>query len=835
MRSRELPRGREHAAAAMLEQLAAIVESSDDAIIGKALDGTILSWNAAAQRMYGYAATEVLGRRVSVIVPAEYARELESILVAVGRGERVEHLETVRRHKDGSRVDVSVTVSPIRDATGQVIGASAIARDIRERKRAEAQLRAKDEALEQTCGLLERAEALSRTGSWILTLGDPPGLFWSKEAYRLLGIAESTELTFELFFSHVHPDDRELVSGTMAAAVTAHRAYEVEHRMIAVDGTTRWVQVWAEPEYADDGTPVRVVGVAQDITERYEADEAMRASEQRFRLLAENARDLIFRYVVAPTRYFEYVSPASLAVTGFTPDELYADPTLIDRLIGPDQTEAIEHLVDTERLAEAVDVAVRRKDGSTAWVSQQLSPVYDADGVVVALEGISRDITRRKEAEDQLQHQGLHDALTGLPNRVLLRDRIMFASAQAGHDHSSVIVVAFDLDDFKLVNDTHGSTTGDHVLRELADRLTHAMTPDETVARTGSDEFVVVGRVGNEEEALDFVDRVREVCAAPIGVDGVELFVRGSLGVAIAAPPVTADDVLRDADLALSRAKLPGSNGRVEYFDAAMRGRTSERFALIGDLHRAMERNEFALHYQPIVRLTTGRIVGAEALIRWHHPDRGLVVPTDFIGIAEDTGQIIEIGGWVLREACRQLTAWTTIDAALGDLALSVNVSQQQLRVPGVADAIADTVARSGVDPTRITLELTESVLADDLDSLRLLLGGLRELGLRVAVDDFGTGYSSLAYLKHLPLDTLKIDQAFIKDLGVDPYDGAIVASALSVARAVGLFVVAEGVETREQLAGLRALNCDAVQGFFVSRPLPADEFRDLASSGSTW
>ncbi len=835
MRNKEFAPIRDTMARATLEQLAAIVESSNDAIIGEALDGTILSWNAAAERMYGWSATEVLGRRMSVIVPSERAREFESVLAAVARGERVERLASVRRHKDGSGVDVSVTVSPIHDADGRVAGASSIARDIGERTRAEAQLRARDAALEQTLGLLEKAETLSRTGTWILTLGEPRGLFLSKECHRILEIDESTAITIELFMSIVHPGDRDQLRESLIGALAGRRVFELDLRILWRDGSIRWLHVWAEPECEADGTPRRVIGVAQDVTERYTADAAIRASEQRFRLIAENAADLIYRYALVPSPHFEYVSPASRAVTGFTPEELYDDPTLIDRLVDSANSARLEERYQADLLDEPVDVAVRRKDGSLGWVNQQLTLIRDDDGQLIAVEGISRDITRRKEAEDRLAHQVLHDALTGLPNRLLLGDRLTLVSAQAERDHRSVIVVAVDLDDFKLVNDTHGQAAGDVVLGELAARLRVATTPDETVARTGSDEFVALGSVANDAEALDFVERVRSVTAEPVGVGDEGLFVRASLGVAVDRPPATSDDLLRDADLALARAKRSTGNARVEYYDAEMRRRSNERFALISDLHRAIERSEFELYYQPVVRLSTGGIIGAEALIRWNHPVRGRINPVDFIGAAEDTGQIVEIGLWALGDACRQLAAWSEREPALADLGVSVNVSVQQLRVPGVADAIAEVVARAGVDPGRLTLEMTESVLADDLDSIRGLLARFHADGLRIAVDDFGTGYSSLAYLKSLPFDTLKIDQAFIKGLGVDPYDGAIVESALTVARAIGLFVVAEGVETREQLAELRALKCEAVQGYFVARPLPAEEFRSLAASRPTW
>ncbi len=828
-RARDLPRS------GMLEQFAAIVESSDDAIVGKALDGTILSWNLAAARMYGYSAQEVLGRRISLIVPPEQARELESILRVVGRGDRVDHLETVRMRRNGSRFDVSVTVSPIRNELGTIVGASAIARDISERKHTEAILRAKEKEIEQTCGFLERAEAMSRTGTWILGLGDPPTLSWSKECFRLLGMDETTPLTVELFFSLVHPDDRERLSTVMATAIAEHRSYEVEHRLVAADGSLRRLHVWAQPDYDDEGVAVRVLGVAQDITDRYEADEALRASERRFRLLAENAVDFIFRYELLPEPHFDYASPASLEVTGYAPDELYEDPSLIDRLVDPRHTAEMSELLVAGGLTDPMDVEVHRRDGTVGWASQQLTFVYDDDGQLLAVEGISRDITCRKRAEEQLAHQGLHDALTGLPNRLLLRDRLDLALTRSEREQDSVVVVALDLDDFKLINDTHGQEAGDSVLVSIAERLGAAVAQQDTLARTGSDEFIVVAESTSDDEVLVLVERVRGVLRTPVHTEGADLYVHGSIGVATGGSSASAASLLRDADLALSRAKQGHERDSVEFFNPDMCARTDQRFALISDLHRALECDEFLLRYQPVLKLPEGRITGAEALIRWDHPRRGLVSPAEFIAIAEETGHIIEIGAWVLETACAQLAAWSNLDATMAELSMAVNVSVHQLRAPGAVLRINEIVTRSGIDPTRLTLEITESVFMDDVEQFRQILVQLRELGIRIAVDDFGTGYSSLIYLKQLPFDTLKIDQAFTKGLGIDPYDGAIVASALTLARAMGLNVVAEGVETSAQLAELRALNCAEVQGYYVSKPISPEDLRSLVSAHRRW
>jgi diguanylate cyclase (GGDEF)-like protein/PAS domain S-box-containing protein len=822
--------------ASISEQYDAIVDSTDDAIVGTNLDGTILSWNAGAERMYGFSAEEARGQPLSLIVPADHAGEIVRVLHSVARGGRVDHLETVRTRRDGTRFEVCLTASGIRDLSGRVVGKSAIARDISASKGADTLLHASQAALADAHGFLDKAERLSRTGTWILDLGDDPSLTWSKECYRTLGLDETTPITFESFLSLVHPDDRENLGATMSLAFAEHRAYEIEHRMVASDGGVRWLHVWAEPEYNERGEPVRVLGVAQDITERYAADEALRASERRFRLLAENARDFIFRFALVPEPRFEYVSSASVAITGFTPEELYSDPSLTADLIAPGHVQEMENLLLAGGLSEPLDVAVRRKDGATVWVSQQLTFVRDDSGTLIAIEGIIRDITERKRAEEELAYAGLHDGLTGLPNRVLLRDRLELARTRAHDQGHSVIAVALDLDDFTLINDTHGHDTGDSVLVAVAALLTSASTNDATVARTGSDEFVVIDNdsAGNAAAAA-FVDRVRVALLQPIRSNGAELFVHARIGVAVDEPAAAPETLLRNADIALARAKEQRTGSGVEFFNSEMRTRTNDRFALVGDLHQALGREEFELRYQPIVRLADDRIVGAEALIRWHHPERGPISPADFIPLAEDTGVIVEIGAWVLDHACMQLGRLSTTDPALAELHMSVNVSVKQLRSPGIVNIIAEAVARAGIAPERLTIEMTESVFVDDLDAIRDVLKQLRTLGVRIAVDDFGTGYSSLAYLKHLPLDALKIDRNFIEGIATDPCDEAIVAGALSVSRVLGLFAVAEGVETREQLAALRTLGCDAAQGFLFSEPITDGELAALVIARPSW
>jgi diguanylate cyclase (GGDEF)-like protein/PAS domain S-box-containing protein len=813
------------------EQYDALLESTADAIVATSLDATILRWNGAAERMFGYPAEQALGQRLSLIVPADRAGETVRMLHSVGQGARVDRLETVRTRRDGSRFDAGLTVTPVRESSGRIVGALLVTRELDASRHRAAPARTDRMVLVETQSLLEKAERLGQIGTWIFELGDAPSLFWSKECYRMLGIAEGTPATSDLFLSLVDPDGRDLAKAAMVAGIAEHRSYEIDHRLVRRDGTVRWLHAWAEPEYDERGNPVRLLGLLQDITERHEADDALRASERRFRLLAENARDLIFRLALAPAPHGEYFSPASVAITGYTPEELYANPLLATGLIAPEHVQNMEALLLADALSEPIDVTVRRKDGSIIWVSQQLTFVKDAAGTLIAVEGIVRDITDRKRIEQDLAYAGLHDALTALPNRLLLHDRVDTARDRARAEGRSVIVVALDLDDFTLINDTHGHDTGDAVLIAVAGALSAATRGHATVARTGSDEFVVVGDdITDAGSAFTFVDRLRDALLQPIKYNGAELFVHARLGATVDDVSTSPESLLRNADIALARAKQQRTGRGVEFFNADMRTRTNERFALVNDLHRALERNEFALRYQPIIRLADERVIGAEALIRWVHPERGVMSPAEFVPLAEDTGLIIEIGAWVLEHACRQLRDWTDTDPGLGQLGMAVNVSVKQLRSPSIVRTVTDALSKAGIAPDRLTIEMTESVFVDDLETIRGVLAQLRALGVHIAVDDFGTGYSSLTYLKHLPLDTLKIDQSFVDGLGRDSCDEAIVASALGISRALGLSAVAEGVETPAQLAVLRTLGCEVAQGFYFSKPVTEVEFAGLVT-----
>ena len=433
---------------------------------------------------------------------------------------------------------------------------------------------------------------------------------------------------------------------------------------------------------------------------------------------------------------------------------------------------------------------------------------------------------RQRQAEASLTHQATHDRLTGLPNRLLLEDRLSVALARSSRAGTQVAVMFLDVDRFKVINDSLGHAVGDQLLKTLAARLQATVRPEDTIARFGGDEFVIVTENWHHDETPRVLaDRIAETLAEPVRIDGAEVVATVSIGVAVGGAGHDAGSLLRDADAAMYQAKAHGRDGCV-FFDAAMRDAARQRLETEAALRRALADGALRVHYQPLMEIASERLAGVEALVRWQRDDDTLVMPADFISVAEETGLIIEVGATVVREACRQVAAWRREVAGLGHLSLSVNLSARELLNPGIVDQVRDALGTAGLEPEALCLEITESVLLAETESCVRSLRALHALGVRVAVDDFGTGYSSLMYLKRLEIDILKIDQSFVAGLGRGSAtrDRAIVAGVIDLAHAFGLTTVAEGTETAEQVAELNALGCGMAQGYHFCRPLPAGE-----------
>jgi diguanylate cyclase (GGDEF)-like protein/PAS domain S-box-containing protein len=465
--------------------------------------------------------------------------------------------------------------------------------------------------------------------------------------------------------------------------------------------------------------------------------------------------------------------------------------------------------------------------GREGWVSAVYRPHSDAAGKVVGVIGLIRDITERKTAEQQIEYQAYHDALTGLANRRLFQEHLSLALALAQRRHTCVAVLFLDLDHFKVINDSLGHSVGDALLKQVSKRLRASVRDGDTVARVGGDEFtIVLQEIARPEDAATVAKKVLRNITEPIEVNGHKLYVTTSIGVTVY--PQDGDDaetLLKTADAAMYRAKGEGRN-TYQMATADLSRATQERMTLESGLHQAMETGEFVVHYQPQIDLETMQLVGMEALLRWNHPERGLTAPADFIGLAEERGLILVIGDWVLREACREAKRFH--DRGLKQLRVSVNISARQFRDEALLWTVESALSEAGLDPRALELEITESVAMEDVHQTMTTLTELRKSGVSIAIDDFGTGHSALSYLKRFPIDALKIDKSFVADLPDGFEDSAIVASVIQLANGLGIRVVAEGVETAEQIEFLRQHGCREVQGYYFSYPVPPSEIAKL-------
>jgi diguanylate cyclase (GGDEF)-like protein/PAS domain S-box-containing protein len=802
-------------------QLAAIVGGSGDAIFGSTAEGIITSWNGAAERLFGWTAEEAIGQPASLIAPDDKVAMQQQILARLNAGGTHERHETTRRRKDGSLVDVLLIASTATDETGKVVGMSVIAHDITER-------RAQQRALETSQHRLAVAQRTAQLGSFELDLVTGE-LTWSEEYYRILGLDPSLAPSPELFNAMVHPDDVARVTRTRTDA-DRREVVDMDFRIIRTDSQVRWVRGQSVPEFAEDGTLLKVVGTIMDNTDRVEAGLEQRVAQSRFEIGFEQAAigAAIADLDGVPTR----VNPALCSILGRSPDILLGGR--LSRFVHPDDS-SLSNVLRT-RLAAGHDRyederRYLRPDGSTVWVLCNVTLVRDEMGEPQYVFTQLQDITDRKVAEEELVQQALHDSLTGLPNRALLTDRLIHSLAGSRRRGTQVGVIFLDVDHFKVVNDSLGHTSGDDLLRQSAARIAGAIRPGDTVARFGGDEFVVVCDDVNLIETEQIAERVLEALSQPCTISNQDVHVTASLGIAVADETATPESLLRDSDAAMYRAKERG-RGRIEVFDEAVRSKAETRLATESALRRAVEREEFILHYQPIVHLASGALVGAEALLRWEHPERGLVSPAEFIPIAEATGLIVPIGAWVLETACRQLVEWQRI---AGALTMAVNVSVRQMLAPGIARLVEDVLVRTGVRAQDLCLELTESVFMEDVEYFEKTLTSLKRVGIRLAIDDFGTGYSSLSYLKRFPVDAVKVDRSFIDGLGTERNDSALVAAIVAMASALGLEVTAEGVETPQQLSILRALHCERAQGFYLARPMPSAEMSRFVETSHRW
>ncbi len=592
------------------------------------------------------------------------------------------------------------------------------------------------------------------------------------------------------------------------------------------DGTRLPVEVYLRAVQSE-GRQL-LVAVVRDITERLKGEAVLRESEKRFRVAFNQAAVGLAH--VAPDGRWLMVNRKLAEIVGYTTQELlemsFQDITHPEDLVG--DWAVVRRMIDGEAEEKTWEKRYRHKNGYYIWVNLTTSIVRDEEGNPRYFSTVIEDISRRKQIEEELLHVANYDALTNLPNRSLLLDRLSQALVFANRAGSQVAVMLIDLDRFKNINDSLGHDVGDKIIVEVARRLAFAVRAGDTIARLGGDEFVVIWPdIANENAAAIMAQQILEALSRPMTMQGHEFYPTGSIGISMF--PRDGHDgqtLLKNADTAMYRAKDAGRNN-FQFYAHEMNSRALDRLKLESGLRRALERGEFMLHYQPQMELSGGRIIGVEALLRWQPPGQAMVYPGDFIPVAEDTGLIVPIGEWVLRTACVQACAWRG-RGELPPLKMAVNLSARQFKQQDIVKTVSRVLEETGCRPQWLELEITESVIMESPEAAAEILQKLSDMGVHLSIDDFGTGYSSLSYLKRFPIDSLKIDRSFVRDITTDADDAAIAKAVIALAHSLKMKVIAEGVETLEQLEFLRAQRCDQVQGYYLSRPVPVDQIEKL-------
>jgi len=788
-----------------------VIEFSADAIITKSMSGKIQTWNTAAETLFGYTAEEIIGKSAAMLYSRSAALTENENIRQIREGASLKQFETVFIAKDGTYLDVAVTLSPIKDSENTIIGISKIVRDITERKK----------AAEAFNRLFLRNEAiLDSVPDIIMQVDNDKKYVWANKS----GIA---------FFGEdvIGKEASSYFEGEQDTYVTTNPLFDGDQNIIYVesyqrryDGEIRLLAWWCRALNDENGHPMGALSTAQDITEHKKSERELRKLSQA---IEQSPNSVI---ITDSEANIEYVNAAFTAATGYTLDEVVGKNP---RYFQSGKTSPELYLTLWGQLNEGKswhgEFVNKKKDGTEFIEEVKIAPIYQTDGSLSHYMAIKDDITEKKHTEERVHYLANYDLLTGLPNRAQLIERITYFINVAKRHDGEFAVMFLDLDHFKDINDMLGHSIGDILLVELAKRIQSTIREEDTISRLGGDEFIFILPSTSVHGVASVVEKLLENITKPFSIEQNELIVTASIGIAIY--PIDGSDpetLLKNADTAMYQAKQNGRNN-YQFFTKTMQETLTRNIQLTNALRHALEKDQLHIMYQPQVDISDAHVIGAEALLRWNHPEWGAISPAEFIPLAEESGLILSIGEWVLRNAVKQAKAW--IDCGFPPIIVAVNLSAVQFRYSHLPELVTTILEEIGLPPEYLELELTEAVAMHDPKSAYAIMDNLHERGIRMSIDDFGTGYSSLSYLKKFKVYKLKIDQSFIRDISTDPEDKAIVSAVISMAHSLGLKAIAEGVETVEQLKYLREQGCDEIQGYYFSKPLTPESFNEYIAA----